>query len=193
MSWFHFALFLHIAGVLALFGALAVEMTGTVMLRRADTAGQVGDVGRVMSRLEQVFSMSGALIFLSGLYMSIVRIQHHQSIGWVIVSLVLFIIMAIFGSVSGKRTGHALKDRLRASEGRFTPELQAVARRNPAQANAVFGPFAVLGITVLMIYKPSVLVAIVVLVVTVLIGWLVFKQQSIERPTLAKPRHRTSS
>jgi len=189
MSWFHFALFLHIAGVLGLFGALAGETVGTVLLRRADTASQVGDAGSIMSRLPQLFGISGALIFLSGLYLSILRIQHDESIGWVIISLALFIVMAIFGSVSGRKTEAALKSRLTDSDGRFTPQLQEIAHRNPARANVVFGPIAVLGITLLMVYKPSVLVSLLVLVVTVLTGLLLFKLQSVERPKLVERRH----
>lgn len=183
MSWFKLAIFLHITGVLGLFAAQALEMAGVLMLRRASSVGQIRDAGMILGKLDRLFGSTSALILLSGIYLLIYRINKHESIGWVIVAIVLFVIMAVFGSLTGRRTGEGLKSLARESEGKMTDGLQAFARSNPAQASAAAGPFAVLGILALMVFHPSVWVSILVLVVALLIGWLVATRLGFYRPS----------
>lgn len=172
MNWFRLALFLHIAGVLILFAAMAVEMVGVVLLRRATVPTQVKDAGFILSKLERVFSTSGALIFLSGVYMTVLRVNNHESLGWVVVAIVLFLAMAASGMITGKRTGEAVRAGLSKSAGQMTPSLQNLVRHSSAQTSVVYGPFAMLGLVALMVYKPSVVVSIVIAAATLLLTWL---------------------
>lgn len=182
MGWFKLAIFLHITGVLGLIAAQALELAGVFMLRRASSVGQVRDAGMILGKLDRLFGSSSALILLSGVYLLAYRMHKHESIGWVIVAIVLFIIMAVFGSMAGRRTGEGLKSLARESEGKMTDGLQAFARSNPAQISAAVGPCALLGILALMVFHPSVWVSIIVLAVALVIGWLVAARLGFYRP-----------
>lgn len=172
MNLFQLALFMHITGVLVLFAAMAMEMVGVVLLRRATATGQVKDAGLILGKLDRVFSGSGALIFLSGVYMTVLRINNHESLGWVMVSIILFLAMAAFGTITGKRTGDAIRAELTKSASQMTPSLHELLKHSPAQASVVYGPFAVLALVALMVYQPSVIVSIVIAVAALILAWL---------------------
>lgn len=190
-SLFNIVLVLHILGVLALFGAITLELVGILLLRRADTINQVRDVGTVLRRLGAVFGFSSAIILLSGIYMTIIRIQHHESVAWVIVSLVLFIAMGAVGSMSGEKMGKAMQKVLAEGRGMMTPEVERLLHRNPSQVNAAFGPWAVAGLVFLMVVKPNVLASVLALVVSMAAGfvtyWQLFKPSSRSDTTMERP------
>lgn len=176
MSWFKVALVLHVLGVLVLFGAISLELVSIILFRHARNIGQVGDIGAVMRRVGRMFGPAGGLILLSGVYMTIVRMQRHESIAWVVVSLVLFIMMAASGAISGRKMEESMERVMKASQGRITPELEKLMRRNPSQVNAAFGPWAVAGLVVLMVFKPDVIISVVVLLVAMAVGYVMHRQ-----------------
>jgi len=169
MSWFRVALILHLIGVLALAGAIALELAGVLLLRTARTVEQVRSAGGIMRRLPPLFGSSSGLILLSGIYM-MVRLH---SYGWTIVALVAVVLMSALGSAIGKRHGQAVMAALKQSKGSMTSNLQKVISEDLILRNTINGACIVIGLTAIMVAKPTVVASVIVLVVAVLIGFAI--------------------
>jgi hypothetical protein len=171
MNWlFRLALVIHVAGILWLISAVTVQLLGTLLLWRANTVDSVRSAGALMRQVPKFFGPAAALIIISGLYMSWIRLDHNESIGWIIVSIVAFIVMAASGQAGGRKTGDALKTELANSHGEMTDHLQEITHETSGLRQGSLGVWLILGIVVLMIYKPNVPVSIAVVVVAALIG-----------------------
>lgn len=169
---FKLALLLHIIGILGLFAAMTLQIAGLLILRRARTIDQISSAGMLLSQLRIIFGSAGILIFISGVYMTIIRINHHQSFGWVIVAFVAYLIISVLSARAGESFGRAMQKSLAASKGKVTKDLQELARADAMTNGTVRGVFLALGIVVLMIYKPLVWVSILILLIALAIGHL---------------------
>jgi hypothetical protein len=171
MDWlFRLALVVHVAGILWLISAITLQLIGTMLLWRANTIDTVRSAGALMRQLPKFFGPATALIIISGLYMSWVRLDHNESIGWIVVSIVAFIFMAASGQAEGRKADEALKTELQNSHGEMTDHLQEITHETAGLRQGGLGVWIILGIVVLMIYKPNVPVSIAVIVVAALIG-----------------------
>jgi uncharacterized membrane protein len=89
------ALFVHIVGMLVLFGGMGVEWLILGALRRSTTQQQASLWLRVCAALPPVIGTSVGLILVSGIYMTVRSELYHA--GWVRVSLGVMILMGILG------------------------------------------------------------------------------------------------
>lgn len=174
MDWlFRLALVVHIAGILWLASAITLELLGSLLLRQATDYGGVRSAGSLLKQLPKFFGPSSALILLSGLYLSGVRLDHKQSIGWVVVSLIAFLFMAITGAAGGRKTGLALKAELQRGKGNMTDGLRQLTRETVGLRQGLTAVCTVVGIVILMVCRPNVRVSIVVMVVAMSLGLVI--------------------
>ncbi|MGH7239673.1 MAG: DUF2269 family protein [Candidatus Saccharimonadales bacterium] len=169
-SVFELALVIHIAGALILFGAYAVDLFETLSLRLARSAGQVRFMLGISRYLPIVFHTAAGMIIVSGFYMGYQDWSHQETIGWIVVALVLFLAIGLYGAKSAQRTTVVIEEALRASGNKMTQELRWAIRRPEPVRQLGFSTFSVIGILVVMIFQPSVAVSILVLALAIIFG-----------------------
>jgi hypothetical protein len=137
MSLYSFALFLHIVGALALFALLAIE---GVSLRQGTRPPRI-------SRM--LGPISGLLVLVPGLYMSATSWGWQ---GWILVSLVFWLLIAAGGAFTGVQLMRGRLDRQTAS-------VSWLVRVGIA-----------LGVVFVMTVKPAAVVAVAVVVISGIAG-----------------------
>jgi hypothetical protein len=137
MSLYSFALFLHIVGALALFALLAIE---GVSLRQGT---RPPGISRMLGPI------SGLLVLVPGLYMSATSWGWQ---GWILVSLVSWLLLAAGGAFTGVQLMRGRLDRQTAS-------VSWLVRVGMA-----------LGVVFVMTVKPAAVVAVAVVVISGIAG-----------------------
>lgn len=165
---FKVALVFHIVGALCLFGAIAAEILCYLWLRRAASVEQVGLIVRTLRRLPLLFSVSGGVILASGLYLMYLDWSHNEdNLGWTVVTLVAFVLIAIIGASHSHHVSHRLKHQLAASAP--LPSLRTLASRS-LFAWLTVNACIIVGILVVMIFQPDTLTAALTIVVAMIVG-----------------------
>ncbi|HKI79719.1 MAG TPA: hypothetical protein VKA26_14355 [Ignavibacteriaceae bacterium] len=96
MSFYIFVLFLHITGALGIFIGIGLEWFLVHNFGKATTYSGVVQWTDSFKVLPPIFSVSGILILISGIYLSV---ESWGMNAWTISGLVLFLLIAVFGSV----------------------------------------------------------------------------------------------
>jgi hypothetical protein len=100
MTLYSIALFLHIVGALLLFVTLTVEGLALLQLSRAATKEAAAGAAGLL-RLNRIVGPLSALgVLIPGLYMSATS---WGWVGWVVVALVSWAVIAVLGAVNGIR------------------------------------------------------------------------------------------
>jgi hypothetical protein len=100
MTLYSIALFLHVVGALLLFVTLTVEGIGLRQLHRAAT-NKAAQSAAAMVRLNRIVGPVSALgVLVPGLYMTATT---WGWVGWIVVALVSWVLIAALGSVNGIR------------------------------------------------------------------------------------------
>jgi hypothetical protein len=144
-------LFVHIVGMLVLFGGMGVEWLLLATLGRATTQEQASLWLRACAALPPVIGTSVGLILVSGIYMT-VRSELYRA-GWVSVSFGAMVLMGILG-------GPLIRSRMNAirQAGRDNGTATTLNRRasDPLVRASLFIRLAVgLALVYLMIAKPG--------------------------------------
>lgn len=172
LTSYKIALVFHIAGALALFGAIGMEILTVALLRSAKSVERVRLVSRIMKRLPAIFLAASGVVLVSGLYLGYLNWHYHERVGWIIVSLVAFVLTGIYGSMVSRSLKARLMDKLAASGRRFTPDVLQLARQRRPVVDAGISTGSLLGILVVMIFQPSALACIVIIVNAVIYGFI---------------------
>lgn len=171
---FKLALLLHIAGALIWFGGLSLSVMAGILARQAKTTGQLRDLAILWRWLPAMFGPSSVILVITGLYMAWQRSENHESIGWIIVALIMFGLLSAAGSAYGQKMATALRGQLaHGPEGNLPADLVNLLHHPAVRAQSYYSIAGGLGILVLMVYQPSVMAAIAVLVVSLAVGMLV--------------------
>jgi len=121
MTFYSFALFLHIVGTLGLFIALGLEWTSLGYLRRATTAEQVQPWLQLFALLRRIYPISWAAILLPGFYMTATA---WRGAAWISIAFAAIILIAVVGAaISGRRMA-AIGPAVAAESGRLSPALR---------------------------------------------------------------------
>lgn len=169
MTLYSIALFAHILGVLGLFMAVALEMTSMLGMRRARMVEQVRTWANLSSVSDKVLPLTALPILVAGVYMAFVAWGWQTA--WIDVSLLVLILIGIVGTlVNSRRLRMIHRDAEQASAG---PVPLALVRQieDPVLWTSVQTlNVMALGVVFLMTVKPSWLGALVVLVLSIVLG-----------------------
>ena len=156
---YHLALFVHLLAAFASFAATALQFTAIYRMRTAASLAQLREWSWLYAPIEYGHRAGGALLLLSGLCMEYLRWGWRQ--GWINVSIAALVLIAFTGaSVAGPKL-HKLHQlviahsRTSFGAGSLPAELtQLLADPLPLRLAAILTG-AALGVTYIMVAKPS--------------------------------------
>ena len=169
MSLYNVALFLHILGVLGLFIAIGLELTGMCRMRVAKTVEQVLEWTRLSQSLLIVFPIVSVLILLAGLFM--LMTAWGWTVAWINTSFIGLIAMSIQGAAINAPKGKAIHEAAETSaHGAVSTELRNRINDTAYWTSVLTMTAASLGIVFLMTVKPNLIGTLVTAAVSVAVG-----------------------
>lgn len=159
---YNLAILFHIIGILLLFAALTLQWQVLATLRRAKTKADLTDTGKFVHRLSPLFGLAGGVILLSGIYLSYLHISDGGAWGWLVVAIAVFVAMGVYGAVHGRRLEAKVAA---AAKGSGQLEAGLVSPASLALSGAMF-----LSLLILMIFQPSLLNSIIVVLLCLAAG-----------------------
>jgi len=185
MSLYNIALFIHILGVLGMFIAIGLELTGMFRMRAARTVEQVLEWSRISEPLQKVFPIVSLLILLPGLYM--LMTTWGWTVAWINASLIGLVAMSVLGAGINGRKGKAIHDAAEVSaHGPISSELRNRINDTTFWTSVLTLTTASLGIIFLMTVKPDLIGTLVTAVISTVVG--IMLGQVLRRPaTIAAP------
>ena len=185
MSFYPYALLLHIIGVLDLFILWSLELTCMLCLRRARTVAQCREWGSLCRFVLNLFPIMVLLILTGGITMVILAWGWTRA--WIDLALVLLVLMAILGPVlQGSRLNALYAEAVAALDGPVTSALQSKIQDRVAWASVLAMGGTMLGIVALMTLKPDWIEAIAIIVVAAPLGLMVGLALARPGPSLAQ-------
>jgi hypothetical protein len=169
MTLYSFALFVHILGALALFGALGLEWVALLNLRRVDTAEQAAEWLKVFALFPRIYPFAWGAILLAGLYMTAAV---WKGAGWIIVTLVsVVLLVAASGALTARRMA-SLAQGVAREKGVLSSALRATLHDPYLLAVFQVRLAFTLGIVFLMVTRPGLLVSLLDMGVATVLGLL---------------------
>jgi hypothetical protein len=169
MTFYGIALFLHILGVVNLFGAMVLVHQAGARLRGAATWDEAAQWLRLLLVTRGMFASGSVLLLLTGIYMT------HQGWTyrpWIVVAIVVVILFAVVGGAGLGRRLAAL-GRMAAEHRGAIAEADRAVIRSPGLWSMVFAlNGGALGVVWLMTNKPDWTVSIAVPVAFTIVGAL---------------------
>jgi hypothetical protein len=166
LTLYSIALFLHIAGALGVFAALALDWVGITNLRRARTAEQVRDWAGVYGVIRGLGAASVGALLVFGLYMTAVT---WGPTGWIGIGFLSLLFIAVLGAVGGVRLGRILAVAA-SGQGILAEELQGQLRAPLFVASVRARTAVALGVVFLMTVKPEAAVSLLVVGIALALG-----------------------
>jgi hypothetical protein len=165
-----FALFLHIVGAFGLIAAVTLEAIGLRGLRRATQADEARLWLSISRRLViRLAPASLGTILLTGLYMTAVAWGPK---GWILVAFASLIVLAVVGAFATGMRMARLEPTLSGAEGELSDDVRS-RLQDPVLLTSLRVRMAmVLGVAFLMTVKPTLIAAILVIVLAAALGWL---------------------
>lgn len=170
LTSFKIALVLHILGAMLLFAAVGLQAVTTILLRASSSVTQIKAVHKVTRWLPPIFGLATLLILASGTFMGYLDWSHNEPIGWIVVSLTLFVAIALSGALIGRRVEKGIGHALQSSGSQMTKQLTQATHSKPALLQLGAGSCSIIGILIVMIFQPGTIAAIIILVITLVIG-----------------------
>ena len=169
MSIYAIALSAHIVGAVALLVGLVVISISLWRMPRANSMLQLRTWARLATIADKLLPVGAALILLAGVYMALTVWGWGH--GWINTSLAaLLLVSPLVPAIIGPRLAEIHRSATAMPEGPVPPSLQA-ATHAPALSISVSVMTAVsLGITVVMVTKPTTPWSSAALVVALLVG-----------------------
>lgn len=172
MSVYALAKFLHIAGVLLLFGATAIELAGLYGLYTAGTTGAARSVLRSMAVLGRLFPIASLAILASGLIM-VVTVWGWTT-PWILIGLAVLVgASAVAPRITGPRFGVIAGAAAVGSPDDPVSSALRAAIIDPILRATVLTLLATdLGVVYLMTAKPALVEALTVMAIAIGLGLL---------------------
>jgi uncharacterized membrane protein len=156
MDKYEWLLFLHMTGAFLFLGAAVVAVVLNVAALRRNRPSEIALLLRLIAQTTVGFIVGLLLLLVFGLWL-VDNAGYGYGDGWIVASLVLFVLSNVFGALGGERAKPAreLAERL-AAEG-DEPSAELTARLRDPIAMALDYGAALLGfaVLVLMIWKPG--------------------------------------
>ena len=168
MSFYSLVLFLHITGAVGIFIGIGLEWFIVNNFKRVVTTEQAQQWTNSFKVLPPTFGISGVLILIPGIYMSA---EVWGMNAWVISGFVLYIFLAVFGSVVIAKNVGAIRDALK-SEGESLSEAIRAKIKAPIITDSLkIRSMLALSIIFIMTIKPDWPMTLVSVGVAVVIGF----------------------
>ncbi len=169
MTLYSLALFVHILGALALFGALGLEWVALLNLRRVQKAEQAREWLKIFALFPRIYPFAWGAILLAGLYMTAAV---WKGVGWIIVALVSVVLLGAAGGALTARRMAFLAQGIAREKGILSSELQTTLHDPYLLAVFQVRLAFTLGIVFLMVTKPGLGLALLDIGAATLLGLL---------------------
>jgi hypothetical protein len=180
MTFYPYALLLHIVGVLGMFIAIGLEQAVLFRLRAAKTTALVREWSRVMSVAEKMFPISGVLILAAGLYMAFTAWGWSQA--WIDLSLGVFLLASVLAPTVTSPRFKAIRQASEAApEGPLPIELWQLTHDSVLLTTVFIMDFLTVGVVCLMTTKPGWIVGLAIVVVAFVTALLAASKLSAAR------------
>ena len=172
MDTYHVVLYLHFLSVFIGLGAASILMACLFRLRAATTQADAAPWGMMAGKIGRAFPIAVLGLFATGAYMT--SDLWSWSTGWIVVSIVGLVVVAVQGPLIAERTGHKLGAALMANgPGPLGDEARRMTRHPGLWVVEFTNVALVLGIVWNMTQKPSTVSSIVTLVIAYAVGFAI--------------------
>lgn len=171
MSAYTVALFVHVSGVIGLFGGLGALLFGATALRRAQRVEQVRLLAKLIGVTGNLAAGGIVVLGIAGFYMALTV----WGIGtpWILVATVAFVLLAPAGLLVIDPRVRAIAKQARNMQDGPLPEALAARTRDPLLGTGLNAYVAYLfGIVFVMTNKPAAGESILAIVIAMAIGVL---------------------
>jgi hypothetical protein len=166
LTLYSIALFLHIAGALGVFAALALDWVGIANLRRARTFEQLREWAGVYVAIRGLGAAAVAALVVFGLYLTAVT---WGPTGWIGIGFISLLFIAVVGAVSGVRLSRLLAA-AGSGQGSLGEDLRAQVRAPLFVASVRARTALALGVVFVMTVKPEASLSLLVVAVALALG-----------------------
>ena len=169
MDTYHIVLYLHFLSLFIGLGAASILMACLFRLRASQTLADAAPWGMMAGKIGRAFPVAVLGLFATGAYMT--SDIWSWSTGWIDVSIVGLVIVAVQGPLIAERTGHKLGAALMANgPGPLGDEARRMTRHPGLWVVEFTNVALVLGIVWNMTQKPSTASSILTLVIAYAVG-----------------------
>jgi hypothetical protein len=167
---YHIALFLHVFGALAMFAAAGVVLTGTALLRHAQTVEQLRERAALASSVDKLFPVIIVVILVPAIYM--VFAAWSWTTAWIDTALVLLLLMLPLGpAINGRRLEAIHRAAQAAPSGPLSATLRTQRDDPVLWTSLCIFIGGTSGIVFLMTVKPDLPGSLATVVVALLLGF----------------------
>lgn len=152
MNIYSIALFLHIAGALGFFSALAVEWTGLRQIQNAMLSDQARAWMRILAGTRRLGMTSMLFSLITGVYMTEIAWRH---VAWTIVALGSVILLIVLAITLTRPRVAALEKALATEKGMLSQNFQGLANHWLLEISLKTRVALAWGIVFLMTVKPG--------------------------------------
>jgi hypothetical protein len=171
VNLYNIVLFLHLSALIVGFGASSLNHFAAFRLRRARTNGEVREWATLATQLGRVFPLALLTFLATGVFM--VSARWAWNAGWVDAGLGGLVALFLGGIFEGSR-GSALLRALDSDPAKPVSATIASRVSDPITRAVSYGNTGLaVGIVFIMVNKPALLGAVVLLLVAILIGVIV--------------------
>jgi hypothetical protein len=166
LKLYSMALFLHIAGALGVFAALALDWVAIANLRRARTVEQVREWAGLYRIIRGLGAASVAALLVFGLYMTAVTWGPR---GWIAIGFFSLLFIAVLGAVSGIRLGRILATAVKG-QGALAEDIRAALQPPLFVASVRTRTAVAFGVVFVMTVKPDAAGSLLVVAMALVLG-----------------------
>ncbi len=167
------SLYMHIVGALLMFFAVGIEWLCLINLRKSGTRESIMLWLNNFSVLKKLFAVSFFLLLIPGIYM---MTEIWVDAAWAILGIIGLLSLSISGSVlSGKKLIDIKKKAARDEKEFPLVKLLPKVRDSYFWNSFLIRSFTALGIVFLMTFKTDFIDSVIVLGISILIGYLIGK------------------
>lgn len=171
MSFYYIALFVHILGVGAFFAAIGVVMTGTVLMRRAQTVEQLRERAGLASSVDNLFPFIVLVLLVPAIYM--VFTTWGWTTAWINTALIALLLKLPLGpAINGRRLNAIHKAAQAAPGGPIEASLQAQKNDPVLWISICVFTGVTIGILFLMTVKPDLPGSLSTMVIALLLAFI---------------------
>ena len=162
------ALFLHVTGALMLAAGVAIEWLSVIGLRKAASLDRARESLAIYSKLSMVGGIGMFLILIPGIYLAMIA---WPNAAWVAVG---FVGIILTGAIGGIMTGKKMRGMKNDAAGvvDMTPEFRKRTLDNSLVLSIRMRTTLLLRIVYMMTIKPTMSGSIIVMVISIVLGFL---------------------
>ena len=164
------SLYLHILGALTMFFAIGIEWLCLINLRKSETRESILTWLNCFSILKKIFPVAFFLLLIPGIYM---MTEIWVDAAWAILGIIGLLSLSVSGSVLSGKKMIAIKKEAAQGEDKFPlSRLSQKVRDKYFWNSFLIRGFVTIGIVFLMTFKTDFVDSIIVLLISILVGYL---------------------